>query len=134
MEIPATASIPYYKSDYKKGIITLKGISIDDEVKEFFTSVINDLKVNLSDYKTDIKMEIDLVYFNTRTSRYLMDIFNIFKDLILKKGYKVSIDWYYEDDDTDMRDTANDYQSITGIPIKTIPRKPNGISMIEYDY
>lgn len=134
MEISSTASIPYYKSDYKKGIITLKGISIDDDVKDFYTSIINDLKINLSDYKKNIKMEVDLVYFNTRTSRYLMDIFNVFKDLIVKKGYKVSIDWYYEEDDSDMCDTATDYQSITGIPFNTISRKPNGASMNEYDY
>ena len=86
MEIFATGSIPHYKSDFKSGIIVIKGISIDDDVKDFFTSIINDLKVNLSECKKNIKLEIDLVYFNTRTSRYLMDIFNLCRDITTLNG------------------------------------------------
>lgn len=121
MEIKETDTLPYY--NFINNVITLKGVSIDDEVKKFFTDVIDDIVKNLAKPR-DIKMIIDLVYFNTRTSRYIMDIFNIFKDLIISKGYKVIIDWYYEEDDIDMCDTAIDYQGLTGIPINTISRRP----------
>lgn len=131
MEIFGTGSIPYYKSDFKNGIITIKGISIDDDVKDFFTSVLNDLKVNLSECKKNIKLEIDLVYFNTRTSRYLMDIFNLCRDITTLNGYSVSVDWYYEEDDLDMQETGIDYQNITKIPFKTISREPS--NMDDYD-
>ena len=32
MNIPLSESIPYYNSDFTKGIITLRGVSIDDDV------------------------------------------------------------------------------------------------------
>ena len=131
MEIFATGSIPHYKSDIKYGIIVIKVISIDDDVKDFFTSIINDLKVNLSECKKNIKLEIDLVYFNTRSSRYLMEIFNLCRDITTLNGYSVSVDWYYEEDDLDMQDTAIDYQNITKIPFKTISREPS--NMDDYD-
>lgn len=121
MNIPLSESIPYYNSDFTKGIITLRGVSIDDDVKDFYTSIINDIKLNLPSYNKNIKIEIDLIFFNTRTSRYLMDILNIFKNY----QYGVVVDWYYEEDDFDMCETANDYQSIIGIPFNTISKKPN---------
>ena len=134
MEIQASGSIPYYNSDFKKGLITLKGVSINDDVKDFYTSIINDLKMNLGNVKKNIKIEIDLTYFNTRTSRYLLDIFKTFIDLLIPNGYKVTVDWYYEEDDIDMCDTALDYQSLTGIPFNTISRKPTGIDGNDLDY
>lgn len=99
----------------------MRGVSIDDDVKDFYTSIINDIKLNLPSYNKNIKIEIDLIFFNTRTSRYLMDILNIFKNY----QYGVVVDWYYEEDDFDMCETANDYQSIIGIPFNTISKKPN---------
>lgn len=131
MEIFATGSIPYYKSDFESGIITIKGISINDDVKDFYICVLNDLKVNLSDCKKDIKIEIDLVFFNTKSSRYLMDIFNFCKDTTILNGYNITVDWYYEEDDYDMQETGIDYQNITKISFNTISRKPG--NMDDYD-
>lgn len=131
MEIFGTGSIPYYKSDFESGIITIKGISINDDVKDFYICVLNDLKVNLSDCKKDIKIEIDLVFFNTKSSRYLMDIFNFCKDTTILNGYNITVDWYYEEDDYDMQETGIDYQNITKISFNTISRKPG--NMDDYD-
>lgn len=127
MEIKSSYSNPYYNSDSKNNVITLRGISIDDNVKDFYTIVLEDVTKFLSKPK-NIKIEIDLTYFNTRTSKYLLQIFNLSKDLLKTSEYKVTVDWYYDEDDSDMCEAAHDYSSLTGIPFTTIPKKPTGIS------
>jgi len=127
MEIKSSYSNPYYNSDSKSNVITLKGISIDDNVKDFYTLVLEDISKFLSKPK-NVKVEIDLTYFNTRTSKYLLQIFNLCKDLLKASEYKVTVDWYYDEDDSDMCEAAQDYESLTGISFTTIPKQPTGIA------
>ena len=62
-------------------------------------------------------MKLD--YFNTSSSKYLLEIFKKFEK---KSGQelKVVIHWIYEEDDWDMRDCGLDYQEIIKIPFEFI--------------
>ncbi len=42
------------------------------------------------------------------------------KNRLFKKGAKVEVNWYYEEDDEDMFEAGEDYQSIINIPFKMI--------------
>ena len=64
-------------------------------------------------------MNIQLEYFNTSSSKCILDIFKKL-ELIYKKGSKVQINWYYEEDDEDMFEAGEDYQSIINIPFSMI--------------
>ena len=41
-------------------------------------------------------------------------------ELIHKKGNPVEVNWYYEEDDEDMFEAGEDYQSIIRVPFKMI--------------
>ena len=47
---------------------------------------------------------------------------NVFKKLeaIHKNKYDVQINWYYEEDDEDMLEAGEDYESIIRVPFKMI--------------
>lgn len=77
MEIKPTSSLPYYKSDHKKREFKLIGRSTDELVSEYYCTIIDDIR-NCNRPKK-ISFHIDMDYYNTRTSIYLKDIFNILK-------------------------------------------------------
>ena len=68
--------------------------------------------------KTDIK--ISLEYFNTSSSKCLLDILR--KLEALKKSGKstVTVSWYYEADDEDMMEAGQDYDSLVDLTFNII--------------
>ena len=56
-----------------------------------------------------------LEYFNTSTSKYLLQIMQQLETLF-DKGVNVTIVWYYSDED--MQELGNDYQQIVKVPFE----------------
>ena len=62
---------------------------------------------------------VKLEYFNTSSSKYLLEIFRRFEKLF-KTGKKVSVQWYYEQEDEDMQESGDDFRDILRIPVELI--------------
>lgn len=110
---------PYVRLDGEKGLIEIKGRSIPENSVEFYKPLIDWLdKYGTSPLEsTDVNVQLE--YFNTSSSKCILDIFKKL-ELIYKKGSKVQINWYYEEDDEDMFEAGEDYQSIINIPFSMI--------------
>ena len=63
------------------------------------------------------EVDIQLEYFNTSSSKCILDVFKKL-EAIYKGGNEVVINWHYEEDDEDMLEAGEDYQSIIKIPFK----------------
>ncbi|MDG5800107.1 DUF1987 domain-containing protein [Marinilabiliaceae bacterium ANBcel2] len=106
---------PYVMLDGEKGLIEIKGRSIPENSVEFYKPLIDWLDTYGEDPKDTTTVNVQLEYFNTSSSKCILDIFKKL-ELIYKKGTKVQINWYYEEDDEDMFEAGEDYQSIINIP------------------
>jgi len=60
-----------------------------------------------------------LVYFNTASSKLILDILMKLEDLH-KKGNEVLVKWYFPEDDEDMQEAGNEYADIVEIPFEQI--------------
>jgi hypothetical protein len=68
-----------------------------------------------------LKFEFKLEYYNTLTSRLLLDI--LFKmEKLFEKGHDITVDWYYEKFDTDLREAGEAYSAMVSIPFNFIPQ------------
>ncbi|MBO4243575.1 MAG: SiaC family regulatory phosphoprotein [Bacteroidales bacterium] len=67
-----------------------------------------------------IELILQLKYFNTSTSKWILTILGVLKEFE-RNGGEVKVEWYYYKDDTDMRDDIKDY--ILGSNLK-IDMKP----------
>ncbi len=114
-----TPKTPYVRLDGEKGIIEIKGRSIPENSIEFYKPLIDWLEEYGSDVSSDTAVNVQLEYFNTSSSKCILDIFKKLES-IFKKGQKVEVNWYYEEDDEDMFEAGEDYQSIINIPFKMI--------------
>ena len=61
-------------------------------------------------------MNIQLEYFNTSSSKCILDLFKKLEAI----NKAITIHWYYEVDDEDMLEAGEDYEAIINIPFKMI--------------
>jgi hypothetical protein len=114
-----TLKTPYVKFDGEKGLVEIKGRSIPENSIEFYKPLIDWLD-KFADQPADrTSVNVKLEYFNTSSSKCILDIFRKL-ELMHKKGDEVEVNWYYEEDDEDMFEAGEDYQSIINIPFKMI--------------
>ncbi len=114
-----TPKTPYVRLDGENGLVEIKGRSIPENSVEFYKPLIDWLEKYGSEPSNETNVNIQLEYFNTSSSKCILDIFKRL-ELIHKKGNPVEINWYYEEDDEDMFEAGEDYQSIISIPFKMI--------------
>ncbi len=114
-----TLKTPYVKFDGEKGLVEIKGRSIPENSIEFYKPLIDWLDKFSGQPPVKTSVNVKLEYFNTSSSKCILDIFRKL-ELIHKKGNEVEISWYYEEDDEDMFEAGEDYQSIINIPFKMI--------------
>lgn len=102
-----------------EGLFSIEGRSIPENSLDFYKPVMEWLDGYLADPKDETNVTIKLEYFNTSSSKCLLDVFKKL-EIIFKRGSKVAINWHYEVDDEDMLEAGEDYQSIVKIPFTMI--------------
>ncbi|MCQ2975303.1 MAG: DUF1987 domain-containing protein [Bacteroidales bacterium] len=111
--------IPTVDFSVSSGKCIISGESFLEETAKFYTPLIEWIK----NYKTiadSIEFVIKLSYFNTSTSKWILNLLNELKRFE-KLGGKVTIFWYYHQEDVDMRDDIIDYMSDSNLDIKMFP-------------
>jgi len=117
--IEGTPKTPNVRFDNEKGALLLKGRSIPENSIEFYKPLVDWLEAYSNSPQPKTVCEIQLEYFNTSSSKCLLDLFKKMENMI-KDGNEIVINWYYEEDDEDMLEAGEDYQSIINVPFKMI--------------
>ncbi|MCU4166413.1 DUF1987 domain-containing protein [Carboxylicivirga caseinilyticus] len=114
-----TRTTPFIKLDYDHGLIEFKGKLTPENCSDLFDPIIQWIDEYIDHPLDKTELNIQLEYFNTRSSIYLLDIFRKFESLT-DKNRKIIINWICESDDFDMIEAGEDYQAIINIPINII--------------
>lgn len=109
---PKTPSVSFNGS----GMLELKGRSIPENSLEFYKPLIDWVESYGQSPATETNVHVQLEYFNTSSSKCLLDFFKRLESL----SSKVTIHWYYEQDDEDMLEAGEDYEAIINVPFKMI--------------
>lgn len=117
--IEGTPKTPTIKFDSATGVFEIKGRSIPENSVEFYKPLIDwlDLYKETPNNKTVINIKLE--YFNTSSSKCILDVFKKL-ETIHKSKNEVEVNWYYEEDDEDMLEAGEDYESIIRVPFKMI--------------
>lgn len=119
LSIGGTAKTPTVRFDAETGVIEIKGRSIPENSIEFYKPLVDWLDRYSKSPKSVTKVNIQLEYFNTSSSKCILDVFKKL-ETIHKANNEVIINWYYEEDDEDMLEAGEDYESIIRVPFKMI--------------
>lgn len=97
--------------------LQFSGRSYMDNAVEFYRNLIAKIS-SLTFPKLDV--EVRLEYFNTSSSKCLLELFRSFEKMA-KAGCQVSIYWYYMPDCPDLEEAGEDYRDlITAVPFELI--------------
>ena len=117
--IEGTLKTPTVKFDGKSGVIEIKGRSIPENSIEFYKPLVDWLEEYAKKPLEKTQVNVQLEYFNTSSSKCILDVFKKL-EAIHKSKHDVVINWYYEEDDEDMLEAGEDYESIIKVPFKMI--------------
>jgi hypothetical protein len=117
--IEGTTKTPTIKFDADNGVFEIKGRSIPENSVEFYKPLVDWLENYKESPLEKTKVDIRLEYFNTSSSKCILDVFKKL-EAIHKSKNDVEVNWYYEEDDEDMLEAGEDYESIIRIPFKMI--------------
>ncbi len=119
LQMISSAKTPEVLFDAENGKLLLKGRSIPENSIEFYKPLYDWVDSYAGQPKSETTIEVMLEYFNTSSSKCLLDLF---KKLERMNGdaSSVAVHWYYEEDDEDMAEAGEDYQAIIKLPFKMI--------------
>ena len=117
--IEGTPKTPSVKFDSDEGIFEIKGRSIPENSVEFYKPLVDWLDTYKETPLSKTVVNIRLEYFNTSSSKCILDVFKKLEAIHRSKN-EVEVNWYYEEDDEDMLEAGEDYESIIRVPFKMI--------------
>ncbi len=113
--------VPTVNFNARTGICMLGGESYLEETVEFYAPLLQWLReYTESPNNTNIEFNFKLTYYNTSSSKRIVDILLILKEF-QNKGGDVKTNWYYEEDDLDIVDEVEDFMKISKLNINLIP-------------
>jgi hypothetical protein len=119
LEQEGSFKLPSLSLNANSGVLELAGKSIPERTSEFYDPVLAWIDEYSQSPKEETIFNVKLEYCNSASTRYLMDIFERL-ERIFKEGKKVTVNWYYEEDDEDMLDLGQSYSVPLTIPINMI--------------
>jgi SiaC family regulatory phosphoprotein len=109
-----TSKTPKLSFDAQAGKFLMSGRSIPENSIEFYRPLFEWLDEYVKLEVGVTVFDISLEYFNTSSSKCLVEIFRRLEKI---NGEKVRINWFYEEDDEDMQESGEDFKEIIDIPI-----------------
>ncbi|HAN79765.1 MAG TPA: hypothetical protein DCQ31_19390 [Bacteroidales bacterium] len=113
-------SSPQVSLNADTGDCEILGESYMESADKYYQVVIDWVNEYVISDKTHIKFDFRLNYFNTNSSRCILEIFLILREFE-KNGGEVIINWYCKKFDTDMVEEVEDFSLDSGLKIHLIP-------------
>jgi SiaC family regulatory phosphoprotein len=132
LHISATDKTPEVYFSPQENIFLIRGISSPEDVRAMYFPVLEWIVVfvneiisgNYKSYTPDhpLIFKTELTYFNSSTAKFIYDIFIELKKLI-QHGIPVIVEWYYEEEDIDVKEGGMDIALLAEMEFLFIPKK-----------
>ncbi len=116
INLAGTEDTPKIILDQSQKIYEISGRSLPEDAVNFYAPVLKWLDDFAVEKPGELEMNINLEYFNTASSKLILDIFSKMETL-KEESVVVSVRWFYAKDDTDMMEAGEEYSELVEIPI-----------------
>jgi hypothetical protein len=114
LHIEGTAKTPVI--NFSDGSLEISGKSIPENSIEFYQPLYNWLDQYGQQPVKSTSLKVRLEYFNTSSSKCLLDVFRKLETIQKSGKSDVTVIWMYEEEDEDMMEAGEDYREIVGLP------------------
>jgi len=118
LEFEPTAKTPYVLLD-PTGKMKFRGRSIPEDVSVFYDQVLEWIRKYCNAPNPYTEVDVEMEYLNSGTSKYMLKILKVIKEIDFK-GHDLKINWIYEEGDDDILERGEYYASILDLKIHFI--------------
>ena len=118
--IEGTNKTPEIKMNAASGEMEISGKSIPENSVGFYLPLQQWLDQYAVHPAKNTEVKIQLEYFNTSSSKCLLDILRKLETIKKSGKSNVTILWHYEEDDEDMMEAGQDYNTLVDLPFQLI--------------
>jgi hypothetical protein len=116
--LKGTFDTPNVIFDKETGVFEISGRSLPENAYSFYKPLLDWLDEYKKAPNEETVLHIKLEYFNTASSKALLDIFTKLEGL---KAAKIA--WHYMFDDEDMEEAGTEYAELVDVPFEFIEMK-----------
>ncbi|MCG8698762.1 MAG: DUF1987 domain-containing protein [Bacteroidales bacterium] len=120
IKIQGTEDTPKVILDKDSELYEISGRSLPEDVASFYEPVINWLNEYAETPNAKTVFNFKLVYFNTASSKMLLDILMKLEEIHEEGKSDVMVRWHYPEDDEDMEEAGEEYADIVDVPFEQV--------------
>ncbi len=118
--IQGTDENPEVILDQQGNEFKFSGKSLPEDVIEFYNPLLDWIEEYIKVPNEETTVEFNLEYFNSASSKQILDILERFAMIHTEGKGKVVVKWFYMEDDEDMQDAGESYSEIVDVPFEMI--------------
>lgn len=120
LNILATEDTPSVQYINENSQFRIEGRSLPEDVTTFYKPVFNWLENFAESPKPSSTFVFKLEYFNTASSKIILDILMKLEDIQNEGKSSVTIEWHYMNGDDDMQEAGDEYKELVEVPFNLI--------------
>lgn len=119
IKIESQEDTPKIVFDPENNIFEISGRSLPEDASLFYEPIIEWLKEYAENPNENTDLHIKMNYFNTASSKLLLDILMIMEDMV-EAGSSCNIKWFYDEEDEDMEEAGEEYSELIDVPFELV--------------
>ena len=120
LNIQGTEDTPSINFDANKKQFVIEGRSLPEDVTTFYKPVFNWLERYSEKPISPSNFIFKLEYFNTASSKIILDILMKLEDIQNDNKAVINIEWHYMSGDDDMQEAGDEYSELVEVPFNLI--------------
>ncbi|MCK5463257.1 MAG: DUF1987 domain-containing protein [Bacteroidales bacterium] len=119
LKIESTEDSPQIILERESNIMEISGRSLPEDVNTFYEPMMSWIEEYAKDPLDVTVFSFKLTYFNTASSKIILDILTHFEEMI-EEGHKVMVRWHYLEEDEDMLEAGEEYSEMVDVPFEMV--------------
>ncbi|UKN01610.1 DUF1987 domain-containing protein [Paracrocinitomix mangrovi] len=118
--IEATEDTPSIDFDPGTNNLKISGRSLPEDVTKFYQPVLDWLDELEASSGNDCTLHVGLEYFNTASSKLILDILMKLEDIHMDGNNTIKVIWSHDARDVDMQEAAEEYSELVEVPFEVV--------------
>ena len=119
LKIESSEDNPQIVLDRESNILEISGRSLPEDVNTFYEPLMSWIEEYAKDPHDTTIFNFKLTYFNTASSKIILDILTQFEEMI-EEGHRVMVRWHYPEEDEDMMEAGEEYSEMVDVPFEMV--------------
>jgi hypothetical protein len=120
LKIAGTEDTPSIEFNSESSEFLISGRSLPEDVTSFYAPVFEWLSEFSGSNHPKAVFKFKLEYFNTASSKIILDILMKLEELVQSVKPYLSVEWHYSESDDDMLEAGEEYKELVEIPFQLV--------------